>query len=362
MVVDVERSLLLECLLSAAEARPALRALPAALRPERLVTLARRWAVSETAAHALLAAGALDRLGARAAGDLRSDLENATAGNALLLAEAARLQAALRARGVASVAMKGAALVAAHYPGVGARHVADLDLLVHPDDALRAGSVLQELGCTPVRAPLPDLDGRSTAGVLPAHQHAPALRTPGGNVCELHHALPGSRGGAAATADVLDRGRDVPWRGAMLRLPSVDDLLGMCCAHALGHHGADVRFVPRHVADVAVLLRDGAGAARAALLCPGAEVARSLELVAAARAARGSAIFPRARAWPPLARARAALAATIRSARRGELRRNLFPARAYLASRYGVAARSPLLPLLWAWRPVRALLRIAAGR
>ncbi len=360
--MDAERALLVECLLAAAEPRAALRVPPATLRPARLVALARRWAVSETAAHALLAAGSLDRLGAAAAGDLRSDLENATARNALLLAEAARFQQALRADGVTSVAMKGAALVAAHYPAVGARHVGDLDLLVHPDDAFRALSVLRALGCTPVHAPLPDLAGRSTAGVLPGHPHLPALRTPGGAVCELHHALPGARGFAAETAGVLARGRDAPWGGALLRVPSDDDLLGMCCAHALGHHGADVRFLPRHVADVAVLVRAGAAGARAERLCPGDEIGRSLRLVAAARAARTPEVFPRAGAWPPLARARATLAGTLRDARRGELRRSLFPARAYLASRYGVAPGSPLLPLLWAWRPLRALLRIAVGR
>lgn len=360
--MDAERALLLECLLAAAEPRPALHALAEGLRPARLVKLARRWAVSETAAHALLAAGSLGLVAARHADELRGDLENATARNSLLLAEAAAFQRALRNVGVECVPLKGAALVAAHHPAVGARHVGDLDLLVHPDDAVRAASVLRELGCTPVHAPLPRLDGRPAAGVPHDHQHLPAVRTPGGNVCELHHAMPGVPGGAAATAGVLGRAREVPWRGAVLRLPAVDDLLGMCCAHVLGSHRADVRFVPRHVADVAVLLRDGADAARAAALCAGEEVARSVALLAAARAGHAFEVFPRGGASSLLARTRTTLAATRRAGRGGALRRTLFPARAYLAARYGVAPGSPLVPLLWAWRPIRALVRIVVGR
>jgi hypothetical protein len=169
-------------------------------------------------------------------------------------------------------------------------------------------------------------------------------------------------GGAAATEAVLARAREVPWRGIVLRVPAVDDLLGMCCAHVLGSHRADVRFVPRHVADVAVLLRDGADAARAAALCAGREVARSLALLEAARAGRAFEVLPRGGASPLLARARTALSATRRSRRAGALWRTLFPARAYLAARHGVASGSPLVPLLWAWRPIRALVRIVVGR
>jgi hypothetical protein len=359
-----EAALLVECLLAAAEPRPALPALAAEVEPVRFVALARSLAVAESAAHALLGARALDVLGAASGGALRGDAENAAAKNALLVAEAVALQRALSGAGVASVALKGAALVAAHYPAVGARHVGDLDLLVLPADAARAAAVLRDLGCALDREPLPGLDGRP-APAVPAGHHLPPLRTPGGIACELHHAIPGTPGRRADAEGVLDRAREVPWRGGGLRVPSLEDLLGVACTHALGAHRADGRFVPRHVADVAVLVAAGADPGRAERLHPGPEVRESLALVAAARAGDAMRVVapPRANGVARVvARGRASVTAAAAARRRGELARLLFPARAFLAARYRVGASSPWIPLLWAWRPVRAAIRVLAGR
>jgi hypothetical protein len=41
---------------------------------------------------------------------------------------------------------------------------------------------------------------------------------------------------------------------------------------------------------------------------------------------------------------------------------SFFPSPDYMAERYGVGRRSPLLPLTYLWRPVRALLRLVLGR
>jgi hypothetical protein len=360
--VDRDRALLLECLLAVTGPSPTLRALVSAATPERVVRLARRWAVAETAAYALMRAGVLEGLGGHAAGALRGDLENASARNALLLAEAALLQRALRAEGIDSVALKGVALVAAHYPGVGARHVGDLDLLVHPDAAPAAAAVLRGRGCAALWPPLPDLAGRPASGVRADRHHLPALRTPGGNVCELHYAAPGAEGGETAAATLLARARTVSFGAGELRIPALDDLLGMACAHALSHHRGDARLVPRHVVDVAVLLAAGADVARTEQRWSGGEVAASLAVLAAAQAGQASAVFPAGGAWPPWARARVLAAALRKEAVRGQLSRVLFPAPAYLSRRYAVAPGSPVVPLLWAWRPLRALLRVVSGR
>ena len=355
-----ERSLLVECLLAAAGPRPTLGALAAEVSPRRFVALARAFAVSETAAHALLGAGLLDLLGARAAAALRGDVENATAKNALLLAEAAALQRALAAAGVASVALKGAALVALHYPALGARHVGDLDLLVSPADTGRAEAVLRALGCTSFAEPRPDHDGRPVPVVRSDH-HLPPLRTPGGLPCELHDGLPAAPERRGDVEGVLGRAREASGRGGSLRVPSLDDLLGVACAHALGNHRGDERFLPRHVADVAILLARGADPERAARLHPGPEVGESLALLAAAHAGNAAPIVVVVPA-APARRAGQVLAAAREAGRRGGLGRFLFPAPAFLSTRYRVAPSSPWLPLLWAWRPLRAALRVVTGR
>ncbi|BDG05660.1 nucleotidyltransferase family protein [Anaeromyxobacter oryzae] len=350
----------MECLLAVAGPRPALAGLAARaadVAPLRVLELARSFAVSETCAHALLAADALGRLGAAGAA-LRGDAENAAAKNTLLVAEAVRLQRALEEARIPSVALKGTALVAAHYPAIGARHVGDLDLLVPPADAARAAEVLQAAGCASDPYALPALDGRPAAP-RPGHHHLAPLRTQGGISCELHVAVPGVRGRRADAEDVLARSVEVRWRGSALRVPSLDDLLGIACTHVLGAHRAEPRFVPRHVADVAVLIAAGADPGRAERLHPGPEVAESLALVAAARA--GHAPMP-GRAASVSARARSVAAAMAEARRGGELLRLFFPARPYLAARYRVAERSPWLPVLWAWRPLRAALRLVVGR
>lgn len=359
--MDAGRSLLLECLLAAAEPRPALPGLAAGAHGPRFVTLARRWAVSENAAHALVSAGALAALGERAAAALRDDLENATAANAQLLAEAVTLQRVLHDAGIASVALKGAALIAAHYPAVGSRHLADLDLLVPAADALRAAALLRGAGCVADAVDLPRLDGRPAQQMPAGRHHLPLLWTRGGVPVELHYALPGVPAGTDAAAGVLGRAREVRWGGGALRIPCRDDLLGMACAHALGPHRGDLRYLPRHLSDVAVLLAAGADRDRATALSGGSQVVESVALLERARGGDVS-LLPWGGAWAPLARGRILLLGAGKARRRGELWRVLFPARAYLASRYGVSRRSPWLPLLWAWRPIRALLRIATGR
>jgi hypothetical protein len=359
-----DRALLVECLLAAAEPRPGLAALAERVAPQRLLALARSLAVSETCAHVLLGAGLLDGLGAPGVA-LRADLENGAAKNTLLVAEAVRLQRALASAGIPSVALKGAALVAAHYPAIGARHVGDLDLLVLPGDVARAADVLRELDCVPETRELPALDGRP-ARPRPARHHLPPLRTPGGISCELHLAVPGVHGRRADPAGVLDRAVDVGWRDAALHVPAPDDLLGIACNHALGAHAADSRFVPRHVADVAVLVRAGADPDAAARLHPGPEVAHSLALLAAARTGRAEVVLGRDVTALALravrARGRAVSSAIADARRQGELLRLFFPAREFLAARYGLAERSPWLPLLWAWRPLRAMGRLVTGR
>lgn len=360
---DPAAALLAECLLATAGPRPTLRALAKQALGRRFVALARELAVSETASHVLMGADLLDALGPAAAAALRADGERATAFNALLVAEAAAVQRALAEAGVESVALKGVALVALHYPAIGARHVEDLDLLVHPSRTERAADVLRGLGCVPCFGPRLDYEGRPIP-VVRSGDHLPPLRTPRGVVLELHDAVPGVPGRRADAADVLGRARLAPWRGTSLRVPAPEDLLGIACTHVLGKHRDDPRFLPRHLADVAVLLAAGADPARAERLHPGPEVAESTALVAAASAGSVAAlrVARRGAFAAAAARGRSLFAATRGARQRGVLSRLLFPTRTFLAARYRVSPSSPWLPLLWAWRPLRAALRVVSGR
>ncbi len=99
--------------------------------------------------------------------------------------EATRLMQALQARGIASLPLKGAALMLGnYYPRPGLRVAVDVDLLVAPSDAEAAFAIAQECGFEkyevpkPVRVPLPL-----------AHElrHLPIMRGPRGVLLELHY-------------------------------------------------------------------------------------------------------------------------------------------------------------------------------
>ena len=99
--------------------------------------------------------------------------------------EAQRLMQALQARGIASLPLKGAALMLGnYYPRPGLRVAVDVDLLVAPSDAEAAFAIAQDCGFEryevpkPVRVPLPL-----------AHElrHLPIMRGPNGVLMELHY-------------------------------------------------------------------------------------------------------------------------------------------------------------------------------
>ena len=351
------RDALVECLLAVAEERPRLAALVPRI-DRSFLALARAHGVAEAAAHALSAPELAPTLPAAASAALRRAAEDAAARNALLLRDAAWLQGALAAEGIPSVALKGTALLAAHYPGLAARHVADLDLLVAPADLTRASSLLRErLGLFRPRdlgyrgAPVPDR--------APGH-HLPALLTPVGTVLELHQALPGHGRGAIDAEGVLARSRDAAHGGRTLRIPSPDDLLAIACQHVLAAHGADRRFRPRHLCDLAVLTATGATFDGARTLTPDTgEIDASEALLASARTGVTEGLFSR----PGDGVRRRLAALTAPPAREaGSLWRKVFPARAFLAARYGARADAAWLPALWLWRPIRAAVHVVLGR
>lgn len=154
---------------------------------------------------------------------------------------------------IASIALKGGALLAGGTVGPWARHLDDIDLWVRPRDARAAWDLLCEAGFTPVAAE------RSTthAGIdsldAPTHQ-LPLLRSPHGALLELH--LESHADGDAGDFDACwGAGSDVDVFGTKVRVPSLPHLLEQVCAHVVVHHFGDLRYWPRHVDDVRAIVR-----------------------------------------------------------------------------------------------------------
>jgi hypothetical protein len=353
------RRLAVEGLLALGGPRDALGSLAAGpVDWDHLLALAARHAIAEALHVGLERAGAAIPSHVRAA--LRDAHEGAAARNALLLAEAARVQAALSAGGVRSVLLKGTALLAAHAPAIGCRHVGDVDLLVAPADLARAGELAREIGCRSTGDELRGLDGRPSS-----HLHLTPLLTPRGTTLELHRRPAHARETAAWTAAVL--ARSVPARtvGGEVRVPEREDQLAVACEHA--RHGAltEPLLRPRHLGDLALLVAAGASFEAAAARLPGAAQAlgQSRSLLEDARRA-GSverAIFGGAGATLRTRFARLGEPLRVGRASAGIVR-TFLPAPGYMAQRYGVRPGSPLLPLLYAWRPFRSAARFLIGR
>lgn len=363
MLSPTERSILLLALVGDEAAHRTARALPA----DRI-----RWEALFAAALTTRVAAFLDRLTGEAgldpgqvAAPLREETERVAAQAALTTHAAARAQACLASAGVRSLAVKGVAFQA-HAPAhLTRRHLDDVDLLVRPGDLAAAAAALAGGGFEPDEL-LPDYGGAALDGASaqPALHRTANFLGPGRTLLEVHTVMPACRGPEAAFEALLARAVTVRHGGGALTVPGLDDSLGLLCRHVMVQHAAGADHLPRHVADVAALLRAGASAEVAAARFDGdgrASVAGSLSLLGAARRGTGRA----ARAWSPLQgpldRLRVRLVEYGGAAEAGALGM-VFPTRRYMAQRYGVAAGSPLMPLLYLWRPVRGVVKLVLGR
>jgi hypothetical protein len=293
---------------------------------------------------------------------LRDAHEAATARNALLLSEATRLQGVLAGARVDAVVVKGPGLLVAHYPDIGARHVGDVDVLVRERDAARAEEALVRVG---VHAPPPIVqhDGTLRAPGQMVGQGEIGLTAPSGVLVELQDRIAGGAGDGSDVEGLLSRSRTVTWNGAPLRIPSAPDLALSACLHVFDNHAGEPRFLPRHLADLAVLLLPGPlgwpeverlagrGAGRAAV-----DLSRELLERGPPSSLRASlhAMRARARGWSRVIGGRNPGPAS--------LFRLVLPARAYMATRYGVDERSPVVPLLYLWRPVLGAWTVLRGK
>lgn len=147
--------------------------------------------------------------------------------------------------GIDAVALKGLALIARVYRDPGLRPMADVDVLVPPWEARRAGEVAARLGWAP-RYPL-------TPAFLRV-KHAGPFEHPLGVACDLHWRVFEEAGGGGADDEFRAAAEPVAFQGGHLRVPSPTDQLLHVCGHAARWGEAPAI---RWVADAVLILREG---------------------------------------------------------------------------------------------------------
>jgi hypothetical protein len=369
-----ERAFLLGALFHGALDVPRLRELAAGpLDWAAIVAVAEANLLGALLFDSLFAASVASSVPPRLVERLRTQASEVATRNALLLRAAGRTSQLLAANGIEGLVLKGTGL-AVHAPRYfGVRFQSDVDLLVERGQVRRAARVLLAGGFVPA----PDyadrlgLDGRSLFdddSLLPVHHDLLPLVSPEGAAVDLHFELPARLPREALSAvwahATVDPGG--------IRTSGSDALLGLLCAHVHVHHEGHQLFLLRHLADVVALQAVGASLDRARpAFGPSVDVSRRLveeaRLAVASPGRRRPGLAEAALAGGPrrvraLATAwRVSFRARWLAALDGGLRA-LFPSPRYMAQRYGVGLRSPLLPLTYPWRLLSTLGRALLGR
>ena len=293
---------------------------------------------------------------------LREVLQEIAVHNTRLLAELARVVTLLRAARIDCVALKGAVLMARHYPHLAMRQAVDLDLLIDPERFDDAVSLLRARGYAdaPHTAAL-GFDGRSLASALRAphlHAHTPLCGRSGVNL-DLHRRVPARAFDAGGGfRGWLARSEPTAVEGVTVAMCERRDLALHLCEHfALQHHGHP-HDAPRLLCDLRVMFDGEPDWSDLSRQSPAQHVAvavvRALYRAAFepdfARSRAGGLLRRIAVADPsvvvPLAALSTALEHAERFARDGVARpryalRKLLPAAGYMQERYGVKPDSP---------------------
>jgi hypothetical protein len=353
------------------------------LRWGALAAAANRAGLAPAVAQAVDEAGVSDSVPAPVREALQGSLQRNAAQNAALLALLARAVATLDRAGVVGLPLKGSALLLREPGLVPLRNVSDIDLLVRREDVDLATAALVKCGWKKTSR-LVEIDFRGRLLTQGAEQldspHGVTLCGETGLLLELHHALPSAHDTPReAGAAFFDRAEPLRWGRQEVRCPCVEDLLAVACEHVLAHHREQLIHQPRLVIDLGVLLAMGADPARArALWGPdvGAYIDEGLQVLEEARQAvaqpsllgrgRAERVLSRSWCWLRAIEGRARQVkdspAWLLRALRAHGWRALFPVRPYMVARYRVGPRSPLVPFLYIWRPIRWLIGIVTQR
>lgn len=307
---------------------------------------------------------------------LAEEFRRATLRSLRLQAELVRLHRLLKGAQVDHIVLKGAFLAFHAYPHPALRPMRDIDVLVAPEQVLRAYEMLQAAGLRRKERLAGDAHAASEA-----HHHLPGLMTQDGVVVELHNRLLPPRLVADGRRDLRaddsfwSRARTATFGSEQIQVESPEDLLLHLIVHACVQHEFDNG--PLFLCDLAFLLirhevdwsrfwamaREG-GQVRACLLSlqlaqrgwdvpvtwPDDLPEDERHLAPSLLQAAGRLMLrdPRQRRAVVLG---GMLAAAPTAAQRARLLwRKTFVSRQTLAAEFPVSAESPLV---WAWYPVR---------
>lgn len=155
----------------------------------------------------------------------------------------------LDGEGIPFIALKGAYLAQFAYPEPGLRTMRDLDLLLRPDDAVRAFNVLRTHGYQSM------FDGTPEA-YFADRKHLPPLTGPSGISIELHHRLTYPTSHLEFHSDFVEKlwSRSIAQEigGTSVKFFCVEDQLLHLCVHATMEHLLNTG--PLTLADVAWLV------------------------------------------------------------------------------------------------------------
>jgi hypothetical protein len=167
--------------------------------------------------------------------------------NALLLRQSAKAVAALAARGIPVILLKGIHLCRFVYPEPGLRSMADVDLMVPRDRLAEAERVFVDAGWGP--EPRADVDERCAWS-----NHLAKLHRANEPVLELHWTIERPTAPFGIDLDgIWGRARPATFEGVEIRVLCPEDLLLHLALHASFHHGFG-RAAFKAVVDVAAVI------------------------------------------------------------------------------------------------------------
>lgn len=179
---------------------------------------------------------------------MRADFRHNAARNLWLASELCAMLDALGSRGVEALPLKGPALAVQLYGDAKLRSFVDLDLLVRPRDARRAGEVLASMGFRPHLR----LSAAQEAMLSRSECDRVYLREGRNLMCELHWAVtPPYFSVPLSTDEIFSDLTDIALCGRSVRVPSDETTLVVLCVNG----AKDLWLSLEHVCAVAELVR-----------------------------------------------------------------------------------------------------------
>ncbi len=210
---------------------------------EYLIELGSFQGVIALVTHNLAASGLLSKVPQPYENKLKRIYHSTVYRNIILSTELASVISAFQLQGVETVCLKGIVLAEVLYGNAYVRPVADLDILVHPQDRLKAGSILTGLGYKQLASQWPRNH--------PFHEEPYCKQAAFPVFVELHWDLEDQRLVAFPDAEIWSRTKPVQFQGITTLMLSPEDNLLFLANHLYKHDSQRLKFL----GDISELLK-----------------------------------------------------------------------------------------------------------